>query len=33
MENLKQELNELINKLTVSQVQYLIAFMKVYFKL
>ena len=33
MENLKQELNELINKLTVRQVQYLIAFMKVYFKL
>ena len=33
MEELKQELLELIEKLTVRQIQYLIAFVKVYFKL
>lgn len=29
----KQELLELIEKLTITQIQYLIAFIKVYFKL
>lgn len=33
MEEKKQELFELIEKLTVRQIQYLIAFVKVYFKL
>lgn len=33
MEDLKQELLELINKLTLRQLQYLVAFVKVYFKL
>lgn len=33
MEELKQELLELVEKLTVRQLQYLVAFVKVYFKL
>lgn len=33
MEELKQELLELIEKLSVRQLQYLVAFVKVYFKL
>lgn len=33
MEELKQELLELIDKLTVRQIRYLIAFVKVYFKI
>lgn len=33
MEELKQELQELINKLDIRQLRYLIAFVKVYFKI